>query len=98
MDLNENERLIRSQKNHNWKKWGPYISNANGQHKEDYSPEGNTWFVNHDLPQLCLPPAKMPCRILRQRPGLCIAPAFWNGNPILKERLSAYHEAIMEKM
>ncbi|OJY95375.1 MAG: glucosidase [Sphingobacteriales bacterium 40-81] len=92
MDLNENERLIRSQKNHNWKKWGPYISERQwATVREDYSPEGNTWgFVNHDL-----------ARSYAYRWGedaiagfcdsdqvLCIAPAFWNGkDPILKERL-----------
>ncbi len=51
MDLNEYERLSRSQKNHNWKKWGPYISERQwATVREDYSPEGNAWnFVNHDL-------------------------------------------------
>ncbi|MFT3949758.1 MAG: glucosidase [Agriterribacter sp.] len=92
MDLNEQERLERSQKNHNWKKWGPYISERQwATVREDYSPEGNTWgFVNHDL-----------ARSYAYRWGedaiagfcdsdqvLCIAPVFWNGkDPILKERL-----------
>ncbi|MFT3748819.1 MAG: glucosidase [Agriterribacter sp.] len=92
MDLKEHERLERSQKNHNWKKWGPYISERQwATVREDYSPEGNTWgFINHDL-----------ARSYAYRWGedaiagfcdsdqvLCIAPAFWNGkDPILKERL-----------
>lgn len=92
MDLNENERLTRSQKNHNWKKWGPYVSERQwATVREDYSPEGNTWgFVNHDL-----------ARSYAYRWGedgiaafcdsdqvLCIAPVFWNGkDPIIKERL-----------
>lgn len=92
MDLNENERLTRSQKNHNWKKWGPYISERQwATVREDYSSEGNAWgFVNHDL-----------ARSYTYRWGedaiagfcdtdqvLCMAPAFWNGkDPILKERL-----------
>ncbi|MFT3703427.1 MAG: glucosidase [Agriterribacter sp.] len=92
MDLKENERLSRSQKNHNWKKWGPYVSERQwATVREDYSPEGNAWgFVNHDL-----------ARSYAYRWGeeaiagfcdsdqvLCIAPAFWNGkDPIIKERL-----------
>jgi hypothetical protein len=92
MDLKENERLNRSQKNHNWKKWGPYVSERQwATVREDYSPEGNAWgFVNHDL-----------ARSYAYRWGeeglagfcdsdqvLCIAPAFWNGkDPIIKERL-----------
>ncbi len=92
MELKENERLSRSQKNHNWKKWGPYVSERQwATVREDYSPEGNAWgFVNHDL-----------ARSYAYRWGeeglagfcdsdqvLCIAPAFWNGkDPIIKERL-----------
>jgi hypothetical protein len=88
----EQERLYQSDKNKNWKKWGPYVSDRQwGTVREDYSPEGNTWnYVNHDL-----------ARSYAYRWGeesiagfcdsdqiLCLAPAFWNGkDSILKDRL-----------
>ncbi len=92
MGNKENDRLIRSNNNKNWKKWGPYLSDRQwGTVREDYSPNGNTWnYINHDL-----------ARSYAYRWGedgiagfcdadqiLCLAPAFWNGkDSILKERL-----------
>ncbi len=92
METVENERLSKSAKNNNWKKWGPYVSDRQwGTVREDYSVEGNTWnYINHDL-----------ARSYAYRWGedaiagfcdadqvLCLAPVFWNGkDSILKERL-----------
>ena len=88
----EKERLLRSNNNKSWKKWGPYLSDRQwGTVREDYSKEGNVWsYINHDL-----------ARSYAYRWGeegiagfcdsdqvLCLAPAFWNGkDSILKERL-----------
>ena len=88
----ENERLLNSSNNRNWKKWGPYLSERQwATVREDYSKEGNVWgYINHDL-----------ARSYTYRWGeegiagfcdadqiLCLAPAFWNGkDSILKERL-----------
>jgi hypothetical protein len=92
LDNIEKGRLLRSNNNKNWKKWGPYLSDRQwGTVREDYSPNGNTWnYINHDL-----------ARSYAYRWGeegiagfcdsdqiLCLAPAFWNGkDSILKERL-----------
>ncbi|MEO5683941.1 MAG: glucosidase [Chitinophagaceae bacterium] len=88
----EQERLLRSKNNKNWKRWGPYLSERQwGTVREDYSSNANAWsYVNHDL-----------ARSYAYRWGeegiagfcdadqiLCLAPAFWNGkDSILKERL-----------
>ncbi|MES2730541.1 MAG: glucosidase [Bacteroidota bacterium] len=88
----ENERLLQSPTNRDWKKWGPYLSDRQwGTVREDYSLDGNAWnFVSHDH-----------ARSNAYRWGeegiagfcdyqqiLCLAPAFWNGkDSILKERL-----------
>jgi Glycosyl hydrolase family 63 C-terminal domain len=92
MSLTEKQRLIISEHNKNWKKWGPYLSERQWSTiREDYSREGNAWgFINHDL-----------ARSYAYRWGedgiagfcdadqvLCLAPVFWNGkDSILKERL-----------
>ena len=92
MSLTEQQRLLISGHNKNWKKWGPYISERQWSTvREDYSREGNAWgFINHDL-----------ARSYAYRWGedaiagfcdadqvLCLAPVFWNGkDSILKERL-----------
>jgi len=91
-DNREKERLLQSNNNKNWKKWGPYLAERQwGTVREDYSPDGHAWsYVNHDL-----------ARSYAYRWGeegiagfcdsdqiLCLAPAFWNGqDTILKERL-----------
>ena len=92
MSLTEQQRLLISEHNKNWKKWGPYLSERQWSTvREDYSHEGNAWgFINHDL-----------ARSYAYRWGedgiagfcdadqvLCLAPVFWNGkDSILKERL-----------
>ena len=92
MSLTEKQRLLISEHNKNWKKWGPYLSERQWSTvREDYSREGNAWgFINHDL-----------ARSYAYRWGedgiagfcdadqvLCMAPVFWNGkDSILKERL-----------
>lgn len=76
----------------NWKKWGPYLSDrAWGTVREDYSENGDAWTnFSHDHAR---------SRAYRWNEDglggisdrsqyLCFAPAFWNGrDPILKERL-----------
>ena len=88
----EKDRLRKSPKNTNWKKWGPYLADRQwGTVREDYSANGDTWnFISHEK-----------ARSNAYRWGedgiagfcdsqeiLCLAPVFWNGkDPILKERL-----------
>src|SRR5215472_5610850 len=91
--LTEDRRLKeRSDAQHSWRFWGPYISERQwGTVREDYSAGGDAWnYLNHDqarsrayrwgedgLAGIC---------DLEQR--LCLALALWNGkDPILKERL-----------
>jgi hypothetical protein len=77
---------------HDWKKWGPYLSERQwGTVREDYSDGGNAWdYFTHDQAR---------SRAYRwgedglagvsdDRQQLCFALAVWNGkDPILKERL-----------
>ncbi len=86
----ERERL--RDKQHNWKHWGPYLSErAWGTVREDYSADGNAWgYFPHDHAR---------SRVYRWNEDglaglcdghqdLCFALALWNGkDPILKERL-----------
>ena len=89
----EQERLRQdAAREHNWKRWGPYLSDRQwGTVREDYSADGTSWdYFPHDqarsrayrwgedgLLGLC------------DREGrLCFGLALWNGrDPILKERL-----------
>ena len=90
MSLTEQQRLLISGHNKNWKKWGPYISERQWSTvREDYSREGNAWgFINHDL-----------ARSYAYRWGedaiagfcdadqvLCLAPVFWNGGRLAAGR------------
>jgi hypothetical protein len=88
----EKKRLQDAQKGHQWKKWGPYLTERQwGTVREDYSPYGTAWeFVSHDA-----------SRSKAYRWGeegvagisddlqlIAFSIALWNGqDPILKERL-----------
>jgi len=89
----EEQRLAEDvQRVHNWKRWGPYLSERQwATVREDYSADGSVWdYFPHDharsrvyrwgedgLLGIC----DRECR-------LCFALALWNGqDPILKERL-----------
>src|SRR6185436_2495833 len=89
----EEERLEESRtRRHNWKLWGPYLSErAWGTVREDYSPTGEAWdYFPHDQAR------SRAYRwsedgllgICDRRQNLCFALALWNGHdPILQERL-----------
>ncbi|MCK6460168.1 MAG: glucosidase [Planctomycetes bacterium] len=85
--LNEDDR-----RDHNWKRWGPYLAERQwGTVREDYSPHGTSWdYVPHDHAR------SRAYRwgedgllgICDRQARLCFAIALWNGrDPILKERL-----------
>ena len=89
----EHQRLeAYRQRQANWKKWGPYLSErAWGTVREDYSADGSAWdYFPHDQAR---------SRAYRwgedgiagisdRHQYLCFALALWNGrDPILKERL-----------
>ena len=90
--LNRFELEEARQKNVNWKKWGPYLSERQwGTVREDYSEGGDAWnYFTHDQAR---------SRAYRwgedglggisdDKQRLCFALALWNGkDPILKERL-----------
>ncbi len=92
MTAEEMRLLEDDQREHNWKRWGPYLSERQwGTVREDYSPHGTCWdYFPHDHAR---------SRAYRwgedgimgicDRQGrLCFAVALWNGrDPILKERL-----------
>lgn len=89
----ESLRLLEDrQRQKNWKRWGPYLSERQwGTVREDYSPDGSCWsYFPHDHARSrayrwgedgLLGIADRQCR-------LCFAVALWNEkDPILKERL-----------
>ncbi len=91
--LAEEQRLLEdSQREKNWKRWGPYLSERQwGTVREDYSSDGEAWtYFPHDHARSrayrwgedgLLGITDRECR-------LCFALALWNGrDPILKERL-----------
>eukprot|EP01117_Protostelium_nocturnum_P014909 TRINITY_DN5728_c0_g1_i1.p1 TRINITY_DN5728_c0_g1~~TRINITY_DN5728_c0_g1_i1.p1 ORF type:complete len:1058 (+),score=436.74 TRINITY_DN5728_c0_g1_i1:274-3447(+) len=77
---------------HNWKRWGPYLSDRQwGTVREDYSEDGNCWnYFSHDQSRSrayrwgedgLLGISDRQCR-------MCFGIALWNEkDPILKERL-----------
>ncbi|MCW8133153.1 MAG: glucosidase [Planctomycetota bacterium] len=89
----ESERLENDgSRSHNWKRWGPYLSERQwGTVREDYSPDGTCWdSFSHDQAR------SRAYRwgedgllgITDRQNRLCFALALWNGkDPILKERL-----------
>lgn len=89
----EGKRLVEDQQRQaNWKRWGPYLSERQwATVREDYSEYGTCWeYLPHDQARM---------RAYRwgedglmgfsdRRCRLCFAVALWNGrDPILKERL-----------
>src|SRR5438552_11613971 len=86
------EKLRLADREVQWKKWGPYLSERQwGTVREDYSENGNAWdYFTHDQSR---------SRAYRwgedglagisdNHQQLCFALALWNGrDPILKERL-----------
>ncbi len=89
----ESLRLLEDgQRDKNWKRWGPYLSERQwATVREDYSSDGNCWdYFPHDQARSrayrwgedgLLGICDRECR-------LCFALALWNGkDPILKERL-----------
>jgi hypothetical protein len=89
----EQQRLLAdAQRQANWKRWGPYLSERQwATVREDYSADGDPWtFFPHDHARSrayrwgedgLLGITDRECR-------LCFALALWNGrDPILKERL-----------
>jgi len=89
----EERRLLQARnKEADWKRWGPYLSErAWGTVREDYSPDGAAWdYLTHDQAR------SKAFRwnedgllgICDRQQHLCFALALWNGaDPILKERL-----------
>jgi len=88
----EEEKRLDGPSHHDWRQWGPYLSERQwGTVREDYSPGGTAWeYFSHDAAR---------SRAYRwgedgilgfcdDRQILCFALALWNGrDPILKERL-----------
>src|SRR5690348_18070356 len=88
----EEEKRLDGPSHHEWRQWGPYLSERQwGTVREDYSPGGTAWdSFSHDDAR---------SRAYRwgedgilgfcdDRQILCFALALWNGrDPILKERL-----------
>src|SRR5215831_15136159 len=86
----EHERLQTG--GHNWKRWGPYLSErAWGTVREDYSEDGNAWmYFPHDQARSRTYRWSEDglAGISDEEQILCFALALWNGqDPILKERL-----------
>ena len=93
----EDQRLEESrQRQLNWKRWGPYLSERQwGTVREDYSEWGTAWdYFPHDHAR------SRAYRwgedgiagICDRHQYICFALAFWNGrDPILKERLFGLH-------
>src|SRR5688572_28253709 len=93
MPDSERRRLAEDAKRtHNWKRWGPYLSERQwGTVREDYSEQGTCWesFPHEHARSRAyrwgedglLGFTDRECR-------LCVGVALWNGkDPILKERL-----------
>jgi len=87
----EKQRLINSEKNPIWKKWGPYVSDRQwGTVREDYSKDGSAWeYFPHDMAR------SRAYRwsedgiggICDDQQHVCFALALWNHkDPIIKER------------
>lgn len=91
-DAESNRLAEDQQRTHNWKRWGPYLSERQwGVVREDYSADGDCWnYFTHDQSRSrtyrwgedgLLGITDRECR-------LCFSIALWNDHdPILKERL-----------
>lgn len=88
----EGQRIAHAGTDHDWRRWGPYLSERQwGTVREDYSPGGTAWdYFPHDHAR---------SRAYRwgedsiggfgdSQLNWCLGVALWNGNdPILKERM-----------
>ena len=89
----EKERLAEDrERRHNWKRWGPYLSERQwGTVREDYSADGFSWgaFPHDHARRRAYRWGEDGLQGWTDRQcRLCFAPALWNGrDPILKERL-----------
>ena len=89
----EEQRLEESrERQNNWKRWGPYLSErAWGTVREDYSPDGNVWeYFPHDQARSRAYRWNEDgiAGICDRHQSICFAIALWNEqDPILKERL-----------
>jgi hypothetical protein len=89
----ERRRLAEdARREHNWKRWGPYLSERQwGTVREDYSSDGTCWeYFPHDHARSrAYRWGEDGLLGITDREGrLCFALALWNGrDPILKERL-----------
>jgi hypothetical protein len=89
----EEQRLEETRdRRHNWKRWGPYLSErAWGTVREDYSPEGTAWeYFSHDQARSRAYRWNEDgiAGISDRRQRICFALALWNEkDAILKERL-----------
>ena len=89
----EEERLEESRtRRHNWKRWGPYLSErAWGTVREDYSPDGDAWeYFTHDQARSRAYRWNEDgiAGISDRHQFICFALALWNEQDmILKERL-----------
>ena len=89
----EEQRLEESrERQNNWKRWGPYLSErAWGTVREDYSPDGNVWeYFPHDHARSRAYRWNEDgiAGICDRHQSICFAIALWNEqDPILKERL-----------
>src|SRR5260370_26056920 len=89
----EERRLEESRdRQENWKRWGPYVSErAWGTVREDYSAEGTAWeYLPHDQARSKAYRWNEDgiAGICDRHQKICFALALWNGrDAILKERL-----------
>jgi mannosylglycerate hydrolase MGH1-like protein len=89
----EHDRLEESRsRRHNWKRWGPYLSErAWGTVREDYSPDGDAWeYFTHDQARSRAYRWNEDgiAGISDRHQFICFALALWNEQDmILKERL-----------
>ncbi|MFC7335550.1 glucosidase [Haloferula chungangensis] len=89
----EKQRLVEDRnRQKNWKRWGPYLSERQwGSVREDYSASGWSWgaFPHDHARMRAYRWGEDGLQGWSDRKGrLCFAPALWNGkDPILKERL-----------
>src|SRR3954471_13904433 len=89
----EGQRLHEdSNRDADWKRWGPYLAERQwGTVREDYSAGGTSWdYLPHDhaRSRAYRWGEDGLCGITDREGRLCFAVALWNGrDPILKERL-----------
>ena len=90
--MNSEKKRLKEHSNRekDWKLWGPYVSQRQwGTVREDYSPGGDAWeYTTHDRSRSFAYRwgEEGIAGICDRKQLLCFSPAFWNGNdPIIKE-------------